>query len=219
MTETIRIVLADDHALVRQGLRALLEAEPGFTIVGEAADGPEALSVVRRLRPDVLVVDVVMPGLGGLEVARRVRRLSERTRIVMLSMYSNEAYVAEALRNGAAAYVLKCSSVVELVRAIREVMAGQHYLSPPLSEEAVEEYVQRVRDSARDPYETLTAREREVCHLAVRGLSNPQVAARLHVSTRTVESHRASLLGKLGLRGQTDLVRFAMRSGLLPTDE
>jgi len=213
------IVLADDHHIVRQGLRALLEAEPGLRVVGEAGDGLETLQLVERLQPDLLVLDLVMPGLGGLEVARRIGRHAPRTRVVVLSMHANEAYVLEALRAGVAAYVLKQSTADELVRAVRAASAGQRYLSPPLSERAIEAYLEKARETALDPYETLTNREREVLHLATEGLTNAEIADRLVVSPRTVETHRANLMRKLSLRSQTDLVRYALQRGILPMEE
>jgi two-component system response regulator NreC len=152
------IILADDHAIVRQGIRAPLEAEPDLVVVGEAPDGLGAVALVERLRPQVLILDLMMPGLSGLEVTRRVCQRSSQTRVVVLSMYANEAYVLEALRNGAAAYVLKEASGAELVQAVREVAAGRRYLSPPLSENAIEVYVQRAKAGPLDPYERLTAR-------------------------------------------------------------
>jgi two-component system, NarL family, response regulator NreC len=214
----ITIVLADDHQVMRQGLRALLDAEPGLSVVGEAADGADALGLVERLQPDVLVVDVMMPGLGGLEVTRRVRPRSSGTQVVVLSMYANEAYVLEALRNGACGYVLKEASATELVHAVRGAAQGRRYLSPPLSERAIEAYVERTRAGTVDPHETLTPREREVLYLAAQGHSNPEIAARLSISPRTAEAHRAHVLRKLGLHGQTDLVRYALRRGVLPAE-
>ncbi len=215
----ITIVLADDHQVIRQGLRALLDAEPGLSVVGEAADGVEALGLVERLKPDVLVVDVMMPSLGGLEVTRRVRHRSPPTQVVVLSMYANEAYVLEALRNGATGYVLKEASAAELVHAVRCAAQGRRYLSPPLSERAIEAYVERAKAGTVDPYETLTPREREILYLAARGYSNPEIAARLSISPRTAETHRAHVLQKLGLQGQTDLVRYALRRGILPAED
>ena len=212
------IVLADDHQVVRNGLRVLLEAEPDFSVVGEAGDGLEAVRLVERLQPDVLVLDLMMPGLNGLEVARQVSQRSPQTRVVILSMYDNEAYVLEALRAGAAAYVPKESTSAELVRAIREAVAGRRYLSPPLSERAIEIYIQKAESAALDPYETLTAREREVLHLVAEGHTNAEIAARLFVSPRTVETHRANLMRKLGLHTQTDLIRYALRRGILPME-
>ncbi len=216
----VNIVLVDDHHVVRQGLKALLEAERDFQIVGEAGDGLEAVRLVERLKPDVMVVDLLIPGLNGLEVTRRVHQLSPTTRIIILSMHSNEAYVVEALKNGGSGYVLKDSSFEDLVRAVREVVAGRRYLSPPLSERAIETYVsQKSKSGSLDPYETLTAREREVLQMAAEGDSNNEIATKLSISPRTVETHRANMMRKIGLRSQTDLIRYALKKGILSLDE
>jgi len=212
------ILLADDHPVVRQGLRALLEAEQDFTIVGEAADGLEVAGLVERLRPNVLVLDLMLPGLGGIEVTRQICHRFPQTRVVILSMYANEAYVLEALRNGAAGYVIKEASAAQLVQAVREVSAGRRYLSPPLSENAIEAYLQKAQATPLDLYETLTSREREVLHLAATGNSNIETADRLGISSRTAETHRANLMRKLGLHSQTELIRYAMRRGILPPE-
>ena len=212
------IVLADDHQLVRQGFRALLEAQPDLSVVGEASDGREAIDLVDRLKPHVLIVDLRMPGLNGLEVTRRVSQRVPRTRIIVLSMHANEAYVLEALRYGADAYVLKDSSAAELVRAVREVIAERYYLSPPLSQRAIEAYLQKAESATSDPYETLTGREREVFQLAAEGNNNAEIAARLSISPRTAEAHRASIMRKLGLHTQADLIRYALRRGIIPLE-
>jgi two-component system response regulator NreC len=210
------IVLADDHPVVRQGLRALLEREAGFSVIGEAADGLQAADLVERTKPDVLVLDLVMPGLGGLDVAREVVRRSPRTRVVILSMHASEAFVVQAFRSGASAYVLKDSSTAELVRAIREVLAGRRHLSPPLSDTAIEVYVARAKQGEVDVYERLTSRERQVLHLAAEGLSNPAMGERLGISPRTAQTHRAHVMEKLGLRTRRDLIVYAVNRGLLP---
>ncbi len=212
---TVTIVLADDHHVVRQGLRALFASQRDFAVTGEAADGREVAAVVERLRPHVLVLDLMMPGLNGLEVIRQVRRRTPGTRIIVLSMHANEAYVVEALRNGASAYVLKSANSGEVVKAVREAMAGRRHLSPPLSERAVRAYAEKTRDGSLDLYDTLTAREREVLQLAAEGHGNPEIADRLSISVRTAETHRANLLRKLGLRNQTELIRYALRRGIL----
>jgi DNA-binding NarL/FixJ family response regulator len=213
------IVLADDHQIVRQGLRALLEAEPDLSIVGETGDGLEAVDLVERLQPDVLVVDLMMPGLNGLEVTRQVRKRSRQTYVVILSMHDNEAYVLEGLRNGAAGYVLKESNTTDLVQAIREVTAGRRFLSTPLSERAIEIYMQKAESTTLDLYETLTTREREILHLAAEGYSYKEIGARLTISPRTAETHRTNLMRKLGLSTQTDLIRYALQRGILPIDD
>ena len=212
------IMLADDHPVVRQGLRALLEAEQDFTIVGEAADGLEVAGLVERLRPNVLVLDLMLPGLGGIEVTRQICHRFPQTRVVILSMYANEAYVLEALRNGAAGYVIKEASAAQLVQAVREVSAGRRYLSPPLSENAIQAYLQKAQATPLDLYETLTSREREVLHLAATGNSNIETADRLGISSRTAETHRANLMRKLGLHSQTELIRYAIRRGIIPSE-
>jgi two-component system response regulator NreC len=213
------IVLADDHHVVRQGLRTLLESESDFRVIGEAGDGLEAVQLVERLQPDVLVLDLMMPSLNGLEVTRRVGQRSPQTRIVILSMHSSEAYVLEALRHGAAGYVIKASSAADLIKAVREVTAGRHYLSPPLSEHAIESYVQKAKEARLDKYETLTTREREVLHLAAEGYSNREIAERLSISPYTAMTHRANLMRKLGLHSQTDLVRYALQRGIIPMED
>ncbi len=218
MTKT-RIVLADDHPVVRHGVRSLLQAEADFAVVGEAADGIETVQLVERVQPEVLVVDLMIPGLNGLEVTRQVKQRSPQTRVVILSMHANEPYVLEALKNGASGYVLKDSSGTDLVHAVRQVVGGQRYLSPPLSERAVEAYMQKSQETAFDPYEALTDREREVLQLAAEGLSNPDIANRLSISPRTVETHRANLMRKLGLKTQTDLIRYALKRGILPMED
>lgn len=212
------IVLADDHHLVREGLRVLLETEPDFEVIGEAADGLSAVQMVERLQPDVVIADLMMPDLNGLEVARHVSQYSADTRIVILSMHANEAYVLEALRNGVSAYVLKDSRGNDLVFAVREVLDGRRYLSPPLSERAIESYVEKSQTAELDPYETLTTREREILHLAAQGHSATEMASRLFLSPRTVETHRANLMRKLDLHTQTDLIRYALRRGIIPLD-
>ena len=213
---TISIVLADDHHLVRQALRTLLETQLDFHIVGEAGDGLEAVQLVERTQPTVLVADLMMPGINGLEVARQVKQRAPLTTTVILSMYSHEAYVLEALRAGVAAYVLKESTSEELIHAIREAAAGRRYLGSPLSERSIEVYLRQTKDdSAPSAYETLTTREREVLHLAAEGHSSTEIAQRLFISPRTAETHRSNLMRKLGLHSQTELVQYAVRQGIV----
>lgn len=213
------IVLADDHQVVRQGLRALLDAEVDLKVIAEAGDGLEAIRRVEALSPRVLVLDLMMPGLNGLDVVRQVRKISTHTQVVILSMYANEAYVLEALSNGASAYVLKDSSSADLVHAVREAAAGRKYLSPPLSDRAIEVYQEKARAATLDRYDTLTAREREVMHLAAEGRTSAEVAARLGISARTAETHRSNLMHKLDLHTQADLIRYALRRGIVAMEE
>jgi DNA-binding NarL/FixJ family response regulator len=214
-SKSVSIVLADDHKVVRQGLRAVLEAESLFRVIGEAGNGLEALSLVERQRPDVLVLDLMMPGLNGLEVTRQVRKRSPKTRLVILSMHSDESYVLEALKNGAMAYVLKDSSAEELTKAVHEAAANRRYLSPPLSDSAIQTYAQSAGAIPMDPQDSLSRREREVLQLAAEGHTNVAIGKRLFISPRTVEIHRAKMMHKLGLRNQTDLIRYALKRGIL----
>ena len=212
----ISILLADDHQVVRLGLRTLLEAEADFKVVAEAKDGLEAKALVDRLRPDVLIVDLMMPGLNGLEVVRQAGQLSPATKVIVMSMKSDEAYVLEALKNGAAGYILKQSDVAEVVRAVRDVMGGLSYLSAQLSQRAIDAYRLKAEAVTTDQYDLLTPREREVLQLAAEGRTSGEIAEQLVISPRTAEMHRANLMRKLGLRTQTELVRYAVWRGILP---
>jgi DNA-binding NarL/FixJ family response regulator len=213
-----RILLVEDHHVVRQALKVLLELEPDFRIVGEAYDGLDALRLVDRLRPKVVVLDLRLPGLHGQEVTREITRRSPQTRIVILSVHADERHAAEALKNGAVGYVPKSATAEELVYAIRQVAAGARYLSPSLSEPAVQAYIQDADGAPRDAYATLTARERQVMYLVVEGHTSAEVASRLSIGTRTVESHRANLMHKLGVRNLAELIRYAFGRGLCCTE-
>ncbi|MGH8059630.1 MAG: response regulator [Candidatus Entotheonellia bacterium] len=213
------VVLADDHPVVRQGLRALLQSESDVWVIGEAGDGLEAVQLVERLQPHVLLLDLMLPGINGLEVTRQVCQQTSQTRVIILSMHANEAYVLSALRHGAAGYVLKDAHTTDVVRALREVVSGRRYLSPPLSERAIETYIQRDAAAALDRYEMLTVREREILSLSVEGHTIVHIAERLFISPRTVETHRANLMRKLGVHSQTDLVRYAIQRGIVPLAE
>ena len=215
----IAIILADDHPVVHRGMQALLERERDFSIVGVASDGLEAVRLTERLKPDVLVLDLMMPGLSGLEALRILRERCPRTRILILSMYSSTAFITQALQNGAIGYVLKGCSEETLVRAVREAAAGRRFLSPPVTEIAINAYIEQSKTGPIDPHETLTPRQREVLQLAAEGQTNAEIAARLNISQRTVENHRATLMQRLGLRNQTELIRHALRHGLIPGDD
>jgi len=215
---SVSVMLADDHPIIRFGLRSLLQSEPDFDVIGEANDGLSAIEMMERCNPDVAIVDLMMPDMNGLEVLRQSRRFASKTRVIVLSMHSDHAYVLEALRSGAMGYVLKDACSADLIQAIHEVVAGERYLSATISKHILEAYIQRGRDASRDPYETLTAREREVLQLAAQGRSNPQIAVTLAISPRTVEIHRANMMHKLGLHHQTELVRYALRREILPPE-
>ena len=212
----IRIFLAEDHHLVREGTRLLLEVEPDFEVIGEAEEGLRAVEETLRLCPDVLIVDIVLPDLNGIEVTREVKRHAPEIKIISLSMYDTESYVLEALKAGASAYVLKKSTAAELVQAVHQVLAGDRYLSPPLNGMLLETFARRSAEEYEvDPYESLTQRERQVLQMAAQGMKNPEIAERLLLSVRTVEMHRARLLTKLKLHNQTELVRYALKRGVI----
>jgi DNA-binding NarL/FixJ family response regulator len=206
-------VIADDHEIVRRGLRSLLETHD-CRIVAEASDGLSAAQTVEKLKPQLLFLDLNMPRLHGLEVLKQVRVSSPNTRVIVLSMHNDEPYVIEALRAGAAAYLLKGSESEEIGAALKEVLAGRRYLSAPLSEWAINNLSTKAPDSA-DSLSTLSPREREVLQLAAEGFGNQEIAEKLFISPRTSETHRTNLMRKLGLQSQTDLVRFAIRKGLI----
>jgi DNA-binding NarL/FixJ family response regulator len=211
---TIRLVLADDHPVVLEGLRALLDSEPDFIVVGQADSGQEAADLVAQLHPDVVVLDLMLGARSGLDVTAELVARAPTTRVVILSMHDNEAYVLEALRRGASAYTLKQADASELARAIREAAAGRRYLSPPLSERALDSYLRRAQ-GPDDSYETLTLREREVLQLVAEGNTNADIAVRLFISPRTVETHRAHAMKKLGLRTAIELAVYAIERGLV----
>jgi two-component system response regulator NreC len=208
-------LLADDHAVVREGVCALLSSDPDFEVVGQAGDGVELFDLVERLQPDVVVLDLMMPGAGGLELTGQLARRRDPPAVLILSMHQSEAYVVEAMRRGATGYALKQAPAGELVRGIRTVARGARYLSPPLSDRAVEAYL-RGPDQPQAPEDTLTVREREVLRLAAEGRSNAEVAALLFISRRTVETHRARAMKKLGLRNQVELARYAIEREIVP---
>ncbi|MDO8672454.1 MAG: response regulator transcription factor [Dehalococcoidia bacterium] len=213
------ILLAEGHKIVRQGLWALLEAEADFKVVGAAEDGLVAVELAASLKPDILIADLMLPGLRGPEVTRRVLQVSPDTRVIILSIHNSAAYVIEALRAGASGYVAENSTVAELMQGIREVTVGKRYLGSPFSDLAIEAYVQKSRGIPLDAYDTLTRREREVLLLAAEGHSNLDIALRLSISTRTAESHRANLMAKMGLHSRIELVRYALRQGILPLEK
>lgn len=213
---TVRVVLADDHTMVRQGLRSILEAEADIVVVGEANDGIETIALVEKLTPDVVVLDLMMPKLNGLEVTRQISKISH---VMIVSMHANEAYVIEALKNGAYGYVLKDSTAQELVEAVFKVAKGLRYLSSTLTERAISFYAERTSSSSFEPYDTLTTREREVFQLLAEGLSNTEISSSLSISPRTVEIHKSHVMHKLNLNTQTDIVKFAIRRGILPMED
>jgi DNA-binding NarL/FixJ family response regulator len=213
----IRVVLADDHALVRAGMRSLLNGMSQVQVVGEAASGEEALELAASERPDVVLMDIAMKGMSGLEAAARMRERHAAVRVVILSMHAGEEYVLQALRAGAVGYLLKDAATGELELALRSVMRGESWFSPAVSRQVVEGYVQRVGGEAAA--EVLTARQREVLRLVAGGKSTKEIAYDLTLSVKTVETHRAQIMERLGIRDVAGLVRYALRTGLVPPDK
>ncbi len=211
MREKIRILLADDHAVVRQGFKMILAAQQDMEIVGEAGNGREALDLAGQLQPDVIVMDVAMPELNGIEATRRVADLSPRTRVLALSMHKDSVYVREILRAGARGYLLKDSISSDLLAAVRAVARGEGYLSPGVSDAVLNDY----RRHVTDPIDLLSSREREVLQMIAEGKTNKEIATILNLSVYTVDAHRGRIMEKLNLHNSTDLVRFAVRCGLV----
>lgn len=214
----VTLLLADDHPIVRQGLKHLLEAESNMKVVGEASNGLQAVQLTEKIKPRVLIVDIMMPELNGLEVLKQVKERSPATCCIVLSMQSADVYVVEALKAGALGYVLKETGPSELVQAVQQVIQGQRYLSPRISERLIEGLIETNHKPSSDPYQTLTNREREVLQMAAEGLSSSEIARRLSISPRTAELHRGRMMHKLGLRSQTDLIRYAFKRGILMLD-
>uniref|UniRef100_Q01NC6 Two component transcriptional regulator, LuxR family n=1 Tax=Solibacter usitatus (strain Ellin6076) TaxID=234267 RepID=Q01NC6_SOLUE len=214
--KTIRILLADDHTVVRKGLRLLLESHPGFQVIGDAADGRDAVSLAGEHTPDVVVMDVAMPGLNGIEAARQISAKLPHTAIVFLSMHSDESYVLKALKAGARAYLLKDSAEHDLIAAVIAVSEGKAFFSPAISKMLVEDYMRQMQErQIEDSYELLTTREREVLQLLAEGKNNKEVAAILNLSLYTVETHRGNILQKLNLHSGAELILYAIRKGVI----
>ena len=206
----VTVVLADDHQIVRQGLKLLLAAEADLQLVGEASTGLEAIRQTEQFRPTVLVLDLAMPELDGLEVTRRLTRSTSSAHIVILSMHAEESYVSAALQAGACGYVVKDASAANLVQAIRAAAVGRRYLSPPFSEQSLTAYAAHAAAEPLDPLNSLTPREREILQLTAEGHSGREIAQRLFISPRTVETHRVNIMHKLAVRNQRELVRYAV---------
>lgn len=212
----IRILLADDHTIMRRGLRLLLERQPEFEVVAEAADGREAAERAEASRPDIVILDIAMPNMGGIEAAQRIRALLPQAEIVILSMHSDEGYVLRALKVGAKGYLLKDSAESDLIDAINAVSEGKAFFSPEISKILVEDYVRDMRKrGAEDSYELLTSREREILQLLAEGKSNKDIASLLDLSLYTVETHRRNLQDKLNLHSLAELILYAVRKGVI----
>ena len=215
-----KVLLVDDHVVVRQGLKALFADEPDIEVVGEASNGREALERLSDLEPDVVLMDISMPGLNGIEATRQIQQHHPETKVVVLSMHANEEYVFQVLQAGASGYVLKQSDSMEVLTAIRAAVAGGSFLSPPISRTVIDDYVRRAeaRGHGGEP-DLLTSREREVLQLLAEGRSNREIAEELSISIKTVETHRSNMMTKLDLSSKTELIKYALRKGWAMLDE
>ncbi|MEX0766373.1 MAG: response regulator transcription factor [bacterium] len=212
----IRVLLADDHAIVREGVKMILAKEPDFEVVGEAQDGSQALELVERTKPSVVVMDISMPGMGGIEATQQVKERYPGVNVLALTMHEDESYVFKLLRAGASGYVLKRAAAHDLVQAVRAAAKGEAFLYPSVARKVVEDYLKRVEaGEERERYDGLTEREKEILTHIAEGLSNQQIAQKLYISIKTVQTHRAHILEKLGLHDRTELVRYAIRKGLI----
>ena len=212
----IRILLADDHAILREGLRTLLEGQGEFEVVGDAANGREAVELAELHNPDVAIVDVAMPGLNGIEATRRITANNPKTAVVILSMHSDESYILRSLKAGARAYLLKDSLKTDLIEAVRAAVRGKSYFSPKVSQVLKEDYVNELAArGAEDTWELLTDREREILQLVAEGKTNKEIAAVLNISTYTIDTHRSHILQKLNLHSAPELILYAVRKGII----
>jgi RNA polymerase sigma factor (sigma-70 family) len=212
----IRVLLADDHKLMRAGLRLVVDQQPDLSVVGEADDGRQAVELAKSLQPDVVVMDIGMPNLNGIEAARQIREIRPDAAVVMLSMHSDEGYVLRALGAGARAYLLKDSATTDLAQAIHAVVEGKSFFSPAVSKVLLQDYMRKLqRSGAEDSYDLLSPREREVLQLVAEGKSNKEIASLLNLSVYTVETHRAKIMQKLNLKGVPELILYAVRKGII----
>lgn len=215
----IRLMIADDHTIVRQGLRRLLEDEDGMEVIGEAVDGRDAVAKALDLLPDIIIMDLSMPGLHGLEATRQIVKRLPKAKVLILSMHKNDAYVQQALQAGASGYILKDSASEEVLVAIRSVSRGDSYLSPSISRVLIDDYLRLCSPGGtRSLYDKLTVREREIFQLLAEGNKNQQIAEKLHVSVKTVETHRAHIMEKLNLGNIAELVKYAIEIGIVQLD-
>lgn len=215
----IKVLLADDHTIVRKGIRSLLDDEPNIEVVGEAEDGQEAVKQVESLNPDVVLMDITMPRLTGLEATRQIKKLFPQVKVLVLTMYTNEEYVLQLLRAGAAGYLIKQSAPAELLSAIQAVYRGDTFLSPAISKVIVQEYLRHTGGTFQDDsYDTLTVREREILQLIAEGHTNREIADNLDISVKTVGVHRVNLMEKLDIHNTTELIKYAIRKGIISLD-
>ena len=216
VAKQIRILLVDDHTVMRSGLKLLLEREPDFLVIGEAADGRAAIQLTEAISPDVVVMDIAMPVLNGIEAAARITSSKPKTAVIVLSMHSDESYVLRALKSGVKGYLLKDSAESDLIAAVRHVMTGKTFFSPAITNMLVQDYIREIRQrGVEDSYELLTSREREFLQLMAEGRTAKEIAADLNLSAHTIDTHRANIMRKLNVNSISELILYAMRKGII----
>ena len=214
----IKVLIADDHTILRQGIKALLDNQLGIEVIGEAKDGREALTLIERLLPDVILMDIAMPGLNGLEATRRIKKKFPKIKVLVLTMYTNEEYVFQILNAGANGYLVKETAFQDLISAITAVYRDEAFMSPSISKKVINRYTQRVRETNDTACDILTTREREILQLIAEGSSGKKIAEALFISPKTVETHRTHIMDKLNIHNRTDLIKYAIRKGIVDID-
>ena len=215
----IKVVVADDHTILRQGIKALLDNQEGIEVVGEAKDGREAIKTIEELSPDVILMDIAMPGLNGLEATRRIKKKFPKIKVVVLTMHANEEYIFQILNAGADGYLVKETAFQDLISAINAVHRGGAFMSPSISKKVMTDYIQRAQGEEKVGFDTLTTREREILQLVAEGNSNKKIAEALFISPKTVETHRAHIMDKLNIHDRAGLIKYAIRKGMINLDK
>ncbi|HEY8530753.1 MAG TPA: response regulator transcription factor [Limnochorda sp.] len=211
----IRVLIVDDQQMIREGISLILKSHPDIEVVGEAANGREALAKVEETQPDVVLMDISMPELNGIDATAMVKRRFPKVKVLTLTVHDAEGYILQLLRAGASGYIVKKAAGDELVEAIRAVHRGDYYLHPTVTRQVIEEYMRQIREGTRGPEDLLTARERQIVQLAAEGYKNREIAERLNISLKTVETHRANIMQKLNISDRVELVRYAIRAGII----
>jgi DNA-binding NarL/FixJ family response regulator len=219
MTAAMKVLVVDDHEVVRQGIKMVLETDPELEVVGEAASGEDAIERVRELRPNVVVMDIGMPGLSGFEATRRIRQSNPDVQVLALTVHDSEAYVFQMLQAGATGYIVKRAPAVEVIQAVKRAYRGEAVLHPSVAKLLIRDYLSRVEKGEETSYDTLSDREREILKLIAEGKTNREMADLLYLSVKTVQAHRANLMRKLGMHDRTELVKYAIRKGIIGLDE
>ncbi len=215
----IKVLVADDHTILRQGIKALLDNQEGIEVIGEAKDGREALAIIEETLPDVVLMDIAMPGLNGLEATRRIKKKFPRMKVLVLTMYTNEEYIFQILNAGANGYLVKETAFQDLISAIKAVYKNEAFMSPSISKKVINSYIKKAQDEEEQTCEILTTREREILQLIAEGNSSKKIAELLFISPKTVETHRTHIMDKLNIHNRTGLIKYAIRKGMVDVDK